>query len=51
MPRGPRVDFPGAVHHVYARGIEKRLIFLDDNDRLTFLIPVEIEISETPVGA
>ena len=37
MPRGPRVDFPGAVHHVYARGIEKRVIFLDDNDRLTFL--------------
>ena len=37
MPRGPRVDFPGAVHHVYARGIEKREIYVDDNDRLTFL--------------
>jgi len=33
MPRRPRVDFPGAFHHVYARGIEKRDIFLDRNDR------------------
>jgi len=37
MPRGPRIDFPGAVHHVYARGIEKRSIFLDDSDRIFFL--------------
>jgi REP element-mobilizing transposase RayT len=37
MPRGPRVDFPGAVHHVYARGIEKRPIYLDDMDRKSFL--------------
>jgi len=37
MPRGPRVDFPGAVHHVYARGIEKRPIYLDDDDRKSFL--------------
>ena len=37
MPRGPRVDYPGAVHHVYARGIEKRPIYLDDVDRKSFL--------------
>lgn len=37
MTRGPRVDFEGAVHHVYARGIEKRPIFLDDTDRKSFL--------------
>lgn len=37
MSRGPRVDFPGAVHHVYARGIEKRPIYLDDVDRKSFL--------------
>jgi REP element-mobilizing transposase RayT len=37
MPRGPRIDFPGAVHHVYARGIEKRNIFLSDADRMFFL--------------
>lgn len=33
MPRSPRVDYPGAVHHVYSRGIEKRVIFADDDDR------------------
>lgn len=37
MPRGPRIDFPGAIHHVYARGIEKRNIFLEDIDRDSFL--------------
>lgn len=37
MPRGPRIDYPGAYHHVYARGIEKRRIFLDDSDRGVFL--------------
>jgi REP element-mobilizing transposase RayT len=33
MPRGARIDFPGAFHHVCARGIEKREIFRDDRDR------------------
>jgi REP element-mobilizing transposase RayT len=33
MPRRPRIDFPGAFHHVYARGIEKRDIFADRYDR------------------
>jgi len=37
MPRGPRIDFPGAIHHVYARGIEKRDVFLDDADRFSLL--------------
>lgn len=44
MPRGPRVDFPGAVHHVYARGIEKRPIYLDDIDRESFLDRVGINL-------
>jgi len=33
MARRPRIDFPGAFHHVYARGIEKRNIFLNQDDR------------------
>jgi len=37
MPRTPRVDFPGAYHHVFGRGIEKRVIFTDDQDRKAFL--------------
>jgi REP element-mobilizing transposase RayT len=45
MPRGPRIDFPGAIHHVYARGIEKRDIFLDDTDRDSFLRRVGANLS------
>jgi putative transposase len=33
MPRGPRLDSPGALHHVIARGIERGVIFRDDHDR------------------
>lgn len=33
MPRGPRIDEPGMVHHVILRGVEKRRIFADDRDR------------------
>ena len=37
MPRGPRLDAPGALQHVMARGIERRLLFRDDHDRQDFL--------------
>lgn len=37
MPRKPRLDAPGLVHHVTVRGIEKRDIFLDNADRHEFL--------------
>jgi REP element-mobilizing transposase RayT len=40
MARGPRIDFPSACQHVYARGIEKRDIFRDDQDRQVFLARV-----------
>lgn len=33
MPRQPRLDAPGALHHVVARGIERTAIFSDDADR------------------
>jgi len=33
MPRLPRLDAPGAVHHVMLRGIERREIFVDNADR------------------
>jgi REP element-mobilizing transposase RayT len=33
MPRAPRLDSPGLVYHVMARGIERRAIFRDDRDR------------------
>ncbi|RJQ54923.1 MAG: transposase [Actinobacteria bacterium] len=37
MPRQARLDAPGLVHHVVARGIERRDVFADDGDRLFFL--------------
>ena len=37
MPRGPRLDAPGTIHHVIIRGIERRKIVSDDKDRETFV--------------
>lgn len=37
MPRGPRFDAPGVIHHVTFRGIERREIFADDEDREVLL--------------
>jgi putative transposase len=37
MPRIARLDSPGLLHHVIIRGIERRKIFTDDQDRESFL--------------
>jgi REP element-mobilizing transposase RayT len=37
MPRGPRLDHSGALHHVMGRGIERCEIFRCDRDRREFL--------------
>ena len=37
MPRSARLDIPGLLQHVIVRGIERRDIFLDDDDRSHFL--------------
>ena len=37
MARPPRLQFPGAVYHVTARGNEQRPIFRDDLDRREYL--------------
>ena len=36
MPRGPRLDAPGSIHHLMVRGVDRRRIFLDDTDRADF---------------
>ena len=33
MPRGPRLDTEGALHHIMVRGLEARDIFRSDTDR------------------
>jgi len=47
MPRAARLDFPGAMHHVIARGIERRSILRDDQDRLGFLNRIAEVINQT----
>ncbi|HEX6714494.1 MAG TPA: transposase [Thermoleophilaceae bacterium] len=37
MARLPRNETEAGVHHVYARGVEKRSIFLDDEDRREYV--------------
>jgi REP element-mobilizing transposase RayT len=41
MPRKPRIDFPGAWHHVMHRGARRAPIFRADDDCLRFLGVVE----------
>jgi REP element-mobilizing transposase RayT len=37
MPRAPRLELAGGIHHVYARGAAKQPIFVDDLDRHRYL--------------
>jgi putative transposase len=37
MPRKPREELDGAIHHVFARGNDRRAIYVDDADRRIYL--------------
>jgi putative transposase len=37
MPRQARSDIPGALHHIMMRGINKAIIFDDNEDKARFL--------------
>ena len=47
MPRQARLDAPGVLQHVMARGIERRKIFWDDKDRSSFLERLALILEET----
>jgi len=47
MPRQSRIDAPGALHHIICRGIERRWIFEDDEDRDNFVERLGGILSET----
>jgi putative transposase len=47
MPRQSRIDAPGALHHIICRGIERRRIFQDDQDRDNFIQRLDGILSET----
>ncbi len=37
MPRPPRINLPGLIYHVTARGVRRQSLFHDDSDRQAFL--------------
>ena len=47
MPRKSRIDAPGALHHIIVRGIEKKAIFKDAQDRKNFLDRLDKVLKET----
>ena len=47
MPRKARIDAPGALHHIIVRGIERRRIFCDDQDRDNFIERLGDIVTET----
>ena len=47
MPRQARIDAPGSLHHIIIRGIERKRIFRDDEDRDDFVARHANTISET----
>ena len=50
MPRSPRLDYPGALHHLIVRGIERGAIFRTDHDRRVFLERLAALVRDTQAG-
>ena len=50
MPRKARIDAPGALHHVIARGIGRRKTFNDNKDRDNFVERLETVLKPTRTG-
>ena len=50
MPRQARLDAPGVLHHVIIRGIERRRIFINDDDREDFLERLSALLPETEIS-
>ncbi len=47
MPRKARIDAPGALHHIIARGIARKKVFDDNADRDFFLDRLGLVLSDT----
>jgi putative transposase len=45
MPRKPRKDYPGAVHHVFTRGVARTAVARDDHDFRHALVLLEKAVS------
>jgi REP-associated tyrosine transposase len=46
MGREPRVEYPGALYHVTARGNRGNVVFVHDTDRHIFLVGLEAVVRE-----
>lgn len=49
MPRHGRIDYPGALHHVIIRGINRSAIFKNDHDREEFILRLKTGLKKTGV--
>ncbi|MBI4707734.1 MAG: transposase [Candidatus Omnitrophica bacterium] len=49
MPRQARIDYPGALHHVIGRGIERKAIFKEEADKSLFLKIIKEQLSKSKV--
>ncbi len=49
MPRQARIDYPGALHHIIGRGIERRAIFKEEAEKLLFLKIIKEQLSKSSV--
>jgi len=47
MPRHRRLKIEGGIYHVITRGIERKEIFKDDNDRKEFLSRFKTSLKKT----
>jgi putative transposase len=47
MPRGPRIQAPEAIYHIFARGNNRSDIFETDGDRRVFITGLEETIEES----
>jgi len=47
MPRQARIDYPGALHHIIGRGIERRAIFQEEADKESFLKRLRDNLSKS----
>lgn len=49
MPRQARIDYPGLMHHIIGRGIERKAIFKDPKDKKEFLRRLSELLAKTKI--